>query len=193
MASSAQTRSRKESMSCDFSLCPFFFRSENQSSESDTAQMKSKCVLNSFFFLPVFLSFQGLTHGIWWLRDPGSFRLIQLDQSLQPCFCLYSEGGVGKRVQRRYKLLLKSLGLEMGPITSAYTLLQRIQSHGHASVQGMLGEQFWWKDSGLSHPSYFSALVGIFLGGTNDLLTFPFSTPSPSCSTNKKTSSFSSW
>lgn len=40
-------------------------------------------------------------------------------------FCLHSEGGGGE-VWRRRKLLLKSLALEVTPITSAYTLLERI-------------------------------------------------------------------
>lgn len=89
----------------------------------------------------------------------------------------------GERVQRRHKLLFKSPDVDVVPITSAYTLLQRIQSR--ASEQGMLGEQFWWEDSGFSHNPYFSALVGIFLDDKKDLLTLTFRTPHFSCPTNK--------
>ena len=93
------------------------------------------------------------------------------------------ESGRGKRVQRRRKLLLKSPDVDVVPVASAYMLLQRIQSR--ASEQGMLGEQFWWEDSGLSHNPSFSALVGIFLGDKKDLLTLTFRTPHFSCPTNK--------
>lgn len=84
------------------------------------------------------------------------------------------------RHKRRHKLLLKSLGVDVVPVTSAYTLLQKIQSC--ASEQGMLGEQFWWI---LASAILFS-LIGIFLGDRKDLLTLTFRTPHFSFSTNKK-------
>jgi len=89
----------------------------------------------------------------------------------------------GKEYRGGTSCFFKSPDVDVVPITSAYTLLQRIQSR--ASEQGMLGEQFWWEDSGFSHNPYFSALVGIFLDDKKDLLTLTFRTPHFSCPTNK--------
>lgn len=108
-------------------------------------------------------------------------RVIKGPRSLVVCI----QRAEGDRVWRRHKLLLQSLSLDETPITSAYTLLERIESHGHPSVPGRLGKPFGWDAHGLSHALHFSAPVGVFLGDTHDPLTFPFRTPNLSRPANQ--------
>lgn len=113
-----------------------------------------------------------LTHSLHMVAKEPRF----LPSSMTPListalFCLHSEGGGGE-VWRRYKLLLKSLTLEVTPITSAYTLLE----FNHVVMPPCKGG--WENNSGgkvssIDHTPYFSALDGIFLGDTKEPSELP--------------------
>lgn len=98
--------------------------------------------------------------------------------------CVHSEGVGGQSTEEAQAAPSKS---QFGRDTHhfAYTLLERIESHGHTSVPGRLGKPFGWDAHGLSHALHFSALAGIFLGDTHDPLTFPFRTPNLSRPANQ--------